>query len=136
MAPCFDQQVCRFHVAGPRDREQRGLPIEVRRVSIGAGIQQQLDHRGVSDFGSESHRRHAVVIRELDVRSGLEQSLCLGDVVAVDGPLQRCAAVHFAPVDVGGRGLCCAGNSDGRQEDGNQDCATDSYAPRVATARS
>src|SRR5262249_53146007 len=90
-------------VAGSRDRHQRGLPFGVRRVGVGTGFEQQLQHVGVGNFGGERHRRRAVVVGERDIGARTQQTSDFDNVAVVDGPLQGRAAIRIAAIHIRAR---------------------------------
>jgi hypothetical protein len=106
----FEQELGRGNVAGARNCHQRGLSVGIGRVGIRAGLEQHLQHLGVRHFGGQTHRGGAVVVGERDIGAGTQQTPCGGDVVVVDSPLQRRAAIRVSAVDVFFRGPAKAGH--------------------------
>ena len=87
--------------AGARGRHQRCLAAGQRRVGIGAGLQQQIDHRGIAVGARQRQRRDAVAIGRADLGAGLHQQLGHLAIVVIRRPVQRGHAIDLRRVDVG-----------------------------------
>ena len=87
------QQLRRLDIARARHFHQGSLAFRVGRVSVRSRIEQQLEDLRVAGRRRHLHGRGAVIVGFADLCARLEQALHFGDVVAVDGPLQRRAAV-------------------------------------------
>ena len=90
----------RVRNADPRRNHQRSLALRRRAVRIGAGRDQQLDHRGVGVGGGDQERRDAVAVRRRRRRAGLEQQIGGFEVVQVHRVVQRRRAVRGGAVRV------------------------------------
>ena len=100
LAPCSSSRRADVDAARARDDHQRGLAFRVRRLDVGAGVEQRADDLGVGLDGRCAERRNAVVVRELGVRVAREQRRDELAVAPMRGPDQRRRAVGAARIDV------------------------------------
>ena len=98
----FEQHLQRVGPPGAR-RHHHGRVAELRqrRVGIGAGLHQLVQHGGVAVHRRQLQRPHAGAIGRRDVGAGADQHVGHVGVVEADRPVQRRRAVHLRRVDVG-----------------------------------
>ena len=87
LAPLLEQQPRRVDLAGARHDHQRRLAVGVRRLDVGAGLEQRA--RAAPRWPTTrrlGHRRRAVVVLRVDLGAGANQPLHQIEVVVVRPP--------------------------------------------------
>ena len=95
-----DERGHRPRVAGARAGHQHGLAVQQRRVRVGAGVEQPLDHRRAAVGAGQMQRRRAAIVGGARARAGADQQIGDREIVAVRRPVQCGRAVAGRRVDV------------------------------------
>ena len=80
-----DQGPYGFSLPGSRCGHERRLAAGQGSGRIGAGLQQQVDHRGVAVLAGHCERRDALPVGSFDVGAGADELLGGARVIFVDG---------------------------------------------------
>jgi hypothetical protein len=100
LAPLAQQGPGGVHAAGAGHDHQRRLTVAVRRLDIGAGLQELLDHVRVAGDGRFRHGRCAVVVLRVHLRAGPDEALREIEIVLMDRPVERGRAIGFGRIHI------------------------------------
>ena len=104
LGPAIEESIDGLEVARASGGHQGHFAARSRQVGIGAGLEQQRDHRRPAVAAREQQRGDAEIVGGIDAGAGPEEERRHLDVVPMRRPVQRGGAIGLRHVDVGAGG--------------------------------